>query len=97
MQTASCTYCGLQDYSVLQLTLIVHDYDGTSTQMECSDVISKIGQEESDVYFWQLWRSEDIVNITFQTLCICLFERIVKNGAGNGCGTRPISKKCQHS
>ena len=32
-------YCGLQDYSEFQLTLIiVLDYDGTSTQMECSDV-----------------------------------------------------------
>ena len=42
-QTAICiiieVYCGLQDYSEFQLTLIiVLDYDGTSTQMECSDV-----------------------------------------------------------
>ena len=36
------------------------------------------------------------MNITFQTLCIRLFERIVKNGAGNGCGTSHTSKKYQH-
>ena len=39
------------------------------------------------MYFWQLWRSKDIVNITFRTLCIRLFEHVVKNGAGNGCST----------
>ena len=37
-------YCGLQDYSEFQLTLIIAlDYDGTSTQMECSDVNQLIG------------------------------------------------------
>ena len=47
------------------------------------------------MYFWQLCRSKDIVNITFE-LCVYIFERIVKNGAGNGCGTSHISKKYQH-
>jgi len=46
------------------------------------------------MYFWQLWRSKDIVNITYFVYMSC--ERIVKNGAGNGCGTSHISKKYQH-
>ena len=47
-QTASCIYCDLQDYSEFQITLIVHDYNGTSTQMECSDVRFKISH-------WREW------------------------------------------
>ena len=46
------------------------------------------------MYFWQWWRRKDIVNVTFQTLlCIRLYERIVKNGAGNECGTSNIRQE----
>ena len=50
----------------------MHDYDGMSTQMECSDVSQIMIGQRSGMYFWQLWRSKDIVNITFRTLCIRL-------------------------
>ena len=48
-QSAICISYGLQDCSDLQLTLIVHNFDDKSTQIECSNVrlyivVNMIGQ-----------------------------------------------------
>ncbi len=48
-QSAICISYGLQDYSDLQLTLIVHNFDDKSTQIEFSNVrlyivVNMIGQ-----------------------------------------------------
>ena len=46
------------------------------------------------MYFLQLWRSKDIVNITFNF--VYMYQCIVKNRAGSDCGTCHLSKKYQH-
>jgi len=65
----------LQNYSEFPLSLIVHSYDGMSTQMKCSDVSQYIVLRLERVVYTSGscgGAVKDIGNITFQILCIRL-------------------------
>ena len=44
----------------------------------------------------QLWGARILGTSLFEFCVYILYECIVKNGAGNGCGTGHVSKKYQH-